>query len=260
MICAAKIPALVAPGLPMATVATGIPAGIWTVARRESMPCKEVEGIGTPITGRVVCAAITPARWAAPPAPAMITRMPRPAALRAYSAVRSGERCAEVTAISYAMPNSSRALPASRMISRSESLPMTIETSDLLMFDESSPVLLLLRSCVQHKLQVSERYAQSHAGCDQRHHLHCSYTLGAVGAHKRGEGQDGSEQRKEKQAFLHFAYLDGVAYRFRARAAMSLRKWTPSNPMVDTAWYAALTALGRSAARAVTPSTRPPEV
>src|SRR5450631_3670389 len=58
--------------------------------------------------------------------------MPRPAALRAKSAVRSGERCADVTSISYAMPNSSSALPASRMISRSESLPITIETSGLL--------------------------------------------------------------------------------------------------------------------------------
>ena len=53
-ICAARIPALVAPGLPMATVATGMPAGICTVASKESMPCREVEGIGTPITGKVV--------------------------------------------------------------------------------------------------------------------------------------------------------------------------------------------------------------
>src|SRR5277367_3743509 len=62
----------------------------------------------------------------------MITRMPWLAALRAYSAVRSGERWADVTSISYAIPNSSRAFPASRMISRSESLPITIETSGLL--------------------------------------------------------------------------------------------------------------------------------
>src|ERR1035441_10597998 len=59
--------------------------------------------------------------------------MPRLAAWRAYSAVRSGERWAEVTSISYAIPNSSRAFPASRMIFRSESLPITIETSGLLM-------------------------------------------------------------------------------------------------------------------------------
>ena len=111
MIWAASIPALVAPGLPMATVATGMPAGICTVASSESIPCSEVDGIGTPMTGSVVCAAITPARCAAPPAPAMITRIPRPAAFRAKSAVRSGERCAEVTSISYAIPNSSSAFP-----------------------------------------------------------------------------------------------------------------------------------------------------
>jgi len=100
IICAARMPAFVAPGLPMATVATGIPAGICTVARSESSPLREVAGIGTPITGKVVCAAITPARCAAPPAPAIITQMPRSAALRAYSAVRLGERWAEVTSIS----------------------------------------------------------------------------------------------------------------------------------------------------------------
>ena len=127
-ICAARIPAFVAPGLPMATVATGMPAGICTVASKESIPCSEVDGIGTPMTGSVVCAAITPARCAAPPAPAMITRIPRAAALRAYSAVRSGERCADVTSISYSIPNSSSAFADSRMMSRSESLPITIET------------------------------------------------------------------------------------------------------------------------------------
>ena len=123
---------MVAPGLPIATVATGIPAGICTVDRRESIPFSEVEGMGTPITGRIVCAAITPARCAAPPAPAMITLIPRSAAFFAKSALRSGERCADVTSISYAIPNSSSAFAASRMISRSESLPITIETSGLL--------------------------------------------------------------------------------------------------------------------------------
>ena len=32
---------------------------------------------GTPITGKIVCAAITPAKCAARPAPAIITSMPR---------------------------------------------------------------------------------------------------------------------------------------------------------------------------------------
>ena len=38
IICAARIPALVAPGFPIATVATGMPAGICTVASSESIP------------------------------------------------------------------------------------------------------------------------------------------------------------------------------------------------------------------------------
>src|SRR5207248_2874464 len=130
-ICAARMPALVAPALPMATVATGIPAGICTIESSESRPCSDVEGMGTPITGSVVSAAITPARCAAPPAPATITRIPRLAALRANSLVRAGERCAEAMSISYAMPKPSSALATSRMTSRSESLPITIATRAL---------------------------------------------------------------------------------------------------------------------------------
>ena len=97
---AAQTAALVAPATPIANVATGMPAGICTVDSSESIPFSDVEGIGTPITGRIVCAAMTPARCAAPPAPAMITRIPRSAAFFAKSALRSGERCADVTSIS----------------------------------------------------------------------------------------------------------------------------------------------------------------
>ena len=42
--------------------ATGIPVGIWTVARRASIPPKFPEQTGIPITGIVVLAAIAPAR------------------------------------------------------------------------------------------------------------------------------------------------------------------------------------------------------
>ena len=45
----------------MATVATGIPVGICTVASRESIPSREALS-GTPITGSKDLAAITPAR------------------------------------------------------------------------------------------------------------------------------------------------------------------------------------------------------
>ena len=47
-----------------------------------------------------------PGRWAAPPAPAMITSSPRPAAVDAYSAISAGVRCADTTWHSCATPNS----------------------------------------------------------------------------------------------------------------------------------------------------------
>jgi len=74
----ASRPALRAP--PTATVATGTPAGICTIESSESRPSSCLRGTGTPITGSGVTAASMPGRWAAPPAPAMITRSPRPAA------------------------------------------------------------------------------------------------------------------------------------------------------------------------------------
>ncbi|SLI30684.1 Uncharacterised protein [Mycobacteroides abscessus subsp. abscessus] len=77
----ASRPALRAP--PMETVATGTPAGICTMDSRESMPSRYFSGTGTPITGSGVAEATMPGRWAAPPAPAMITFTPRSAARRA---------------------------------------------------------------------------------------------------------------------------------------------------------------------------------
>ena len=87
--------------------------------------------MGTAMTGRMVSAAMTPARWAAPPAPAMMTRMPRAAASRLNSLVRAGERWAEQMSISWGMSKRSRALAASFMMSRSLSLPMMMETTGL---------------------------------------------------------------------------------------------------------------------------------
>ena len=72
----ASRPAFAAP--PMETVATGTPAGICTIESSESRPSSVASGTGTPITGSVVTAASIPGRCAAPPAPAMMTRMPRP--------------------------------------------------------------------------------------------------------------------------------------------------------------------------------------
>ena len=44
------------------------------------MPFSALDSIGTPSTGKVVIEAVMPGRCAAPPAPAMITLMPRAAA------------------------------------------------------------------------------------------------------------------------------------------------------------------------------------
>ena len=84
----------------MATVATGTPAGIWTIDSNESIPSRYFSGTGTPITGSGDTAASMPGRWAAPPAPAMITCRPRLCAVRPYSIMASGIRCAETTSAS----------------------------------------------------------------------------------------------------------------------------------------------------------------
>ena len=73
----ASRPALAAPEAPMATVATGTPFGICTIDSSESSPFNAALCMGTPMTGTTVYAATTPARWAAPPAPAMMTCRPR---------------------------------------------------------------------------------------------------------------------------------------------------------------------------------------
>ena len=86
----ASRPALRPP--PMLTVATGTPAGICTMESRLSRPSRRSSARGTPMTGSGVAAATMPGRWAAPPAPAMMTRSPRSAAVSAYSSIRRGVR------------------------------------------------------------------------------------------------------------------------------------------------------------------------
>ena len=120
--------ALIAPGLSMAMDATGTPAGICTLDSNESMPFKTVVAMGTAITGRIVSAATTPARWAAPPAATIMVLSPRSRAVVAYSCVRAGERCADVTSISYGIPNFSSIFAASDITAKSESEPMMIPT------------------------------------------------------------------------------------------------------------------------------------
>ena len=60
MILAASKPAFRAPAID--TVATGTPAGIWTIDISESIPSKYRSGTGTPITGSGVSEASIPGK------------------------------------------------------------------------------------------------------------------------------------------------------------------------------------------------------
>ena len=75
-----------------ATVATGIPEGICTVASRASIPEKAPPPQGMPMTGRVQLAARAPARWAAIPAAAMRQENPLSRADAANSLASFGQR------------------------------------------------------------------------------------------------------------------------------------------------------------------------
>ena len=114
--------------MPIASVATGTPAGICTIESRESSPFSARLSTGTPSTGSVVCAAVIPGRWAAPPAPAMITSIPRPSAPAAASAISSGVRCADTTRHSWGTPNSFNISLAALIVSQSDLLPMMMDT------------------------------------------------------------------------------------------------------------------------------------
>ena len=72
---AASSAALVAPATPMASVPTGMPAGICTIDSKVARPLSAFDCTGTPSTGEVF-AAVMPGRCAAPPAPAMMTSRP----------------------------------------------------------------------------------------------------------------------------------------------------------------------------------------
>src|SRR5688572_5317538 len=112
----------------METVATGTPGGICTVDSSASSPFSAEESTGTPITGAVVCAATTPARCAAAPAPTIKTFTPRAGASRTSRMTRSGERCADATVVSDAMPRSRNTSTAPCITGASESEPIRIRT------------------------------------------------------------------------------------------------------------------------------------
>ncbi len=121
-----------APALPMAMQPTGIPAGICAMESSESIPFSAFDRTGTPITGNRVFAAVMPGRWAAPPAPAMMTLRPRPTALSAYSNIRSGVRCAETMRASDGTPSASRVSLACRIVSQSDREPIMMPTFTLI--------------------------------------------------------------------------------------------------------------------------------
>ena len=94
-----------APALPIASVPTGIPAGICTIEYSESTPASVLDSTGTPSTGSSVSDAVMPGRWAAPPAPAMMTLNPSAFAPLANAYSRSGVRCADTIRVSLATPS-----------------------------------------------------------------------------------------------------------------------------------------------------------
>ena len=98
------------------------------MAKVASSPSRQEPLMGTPMTGSGVSAAMTPGRAAAMPAPAMMTRMPRPAALRAKSLTSAGVRWAERALTSKGISISSKNWQAFSMTGRSEVLPMIMLT------------------------------------------------------------------------------------------------------------------------------------
>ena len=128
-ICTARTAAFFAPAFPIATVATGMPGGIWTVLRRASIPPSPAEASsGTPIIGRAVLAARAPAKCAAIPAAAIITFMPFSAALSAKSAAASGVRWADIMRTTGSMPKPFNWSIQLCITGRSLSEPMTTAT------------------------------------------------------------------------------------------------------------------------------------
>src|SRR5438309_1433997 len=149
--------ALMAPALSIAIAATGTPAGICTLESSASMPDSTVVAMGTAITGKVVSAATTPARCAAPPAATITTFSPLSMAVLAYSCVRAGERCAETTSISNGIENFASIFADSFITGRSVSEPMMMPTRGLSL---ESP---LLNALLHHwEWPHSRRQSQSH--------------------------------------------------------------------------------------------------
>src|SRR5690625_86838 len=128
MLAASKA-ALMAPALPVASVPTGTPPGIWAMESRESIPLSARDCMGTPSTGSTVLEATMPGRCAAPPAPATTTSMPRCSADPAHSNMTSGVRCAEMILTSCGTASASSTSTPWAMVSQSVFEPMMMPTS-----------------------------------------------------------------------------------------------------------------------------------
>src|SRR6185312_1309628 len=125
---AASRAALIAPGLPMASVPTGTPPGICMIESSESLPSSACVFIGTPNTGSGVIAAVIPGKCAAPPAPAMMTLTPALRAPWANSNSRAGVRCAETISASWPILSALSVSAACFIVAQSDWLPMMIAT------------------------------------------------------------------------------------------------------------------------------------
>ena len=101
-----------------------MPEGIWTVESRASMPSNVDDLTGMPMTGRVVFAAIAPARCAALPAAARIAPKPFVRADIAKARASSGVLWAENTWTSVGTLNSFSVVIAFSTMGRSLSLPI----------------------------------------------------------------------------------------------------------------------------------------
>ena len=109
-------------------MATGTPPGIITVESRASAPFKGPPSIGTPMTGRVVCAATAPAKCAAKPAAQMKTPQSRATASATYSAVACGVRWADVTRTSNRTESESSTCAQACIVGQSDSEPINTAT------------------------------------------------------------------------------------------------------------------------------------
>ncbi len=113
----------------MATVATGIPFGIWTMASSESRPCRLAKAMGTPMTGQRGGGGHHPGQVGGPAGGGddHLDAAARPPP-RAKATVSSGVRWADRTRISTGTSKERRIWTASSMTDESEELPMRMAT------------------------------------------------------------------------------------------------------------------------------------